>query len=70
MCEPYAVSDVVAVKEKQEGLAIEERSIKIVGAFRMVRPEHVAKVEEVQEGERLKGLLCPDYLISLIAWTG
>lgn len=31
--ETYAVSDVLAVKEKQEGLAIEGRTIK-EGAFR------------------------------------
>lgn len=41
MCETHAVSDdVLPVKEKQECLAKEERSIK-EGAFRMGRTEHV-----------------------------
>lgn len=43
VCETYAASDVLAVKEKQEGLTVEERSIK-ANAFRMGRSEHVGRL--------------------------
>lgn len=43
VCETYAVSYVLAVKEKQEGLVVEERNIK-ARAFRMGKPEHVGQL--------------------------
>lgn len=43
VCETYAVSDVLAVKEKQEGLAVEARGME-ANAFKAESPEHVRRL--------------------------